>query len=72
MIFVAVVGCAVGPLEGALEMMTGAEMGQVTTADDTVSEMGEVTFGVEQGGAAEEELEQTITVLGVVGGDTTV
>lgn len=70
MIFVAVVGCTVGTLEGALEMMAGAEMGQVTTADDTVSEMGEVTFGVEQG--AEEELEQTITVLGFVGGDTTV
>lgn len=61
-----------GSKEVALGVLVGVEVEQVMGADDTVSDIGEAQFWVGQGGAAEEGLEQTTTVLGVVGGDTTV
>lgn len=57
---------------GSKEVALGVLVGVVMGADDTVSDIGEAQFWVGQGGAAEEGLEQTTAVLGVVGGDTTV
>lgn len=60
----------VGPLECALGIMADVEIAQATVDIDAVYGVAEVTFGVELGGAAEEELEQITTVLVVVVGDT--
>lgn len=57
---------------GVVGVVVGVAVEQVRGADETVFETGEVQFGVEHSGADEEGLEQTTTVLGVVGGDTTV
>lgn len=52
-------------------MMADVVMAQATVDIDAVCGAADATFGVEQGGAAEEELEQMTTVLEVAVGDTT-
>lgn len=56
----------------ALAVIAGIGVEQVKGADDDMFKTGEGQFWMEHGGAAEEGLEQTTAVLGVVGGDTTV
>lgn len=65
--------CLLGSKGAMAGVIAGVGVEQVRGADDTRLEVGEMQFWVGHGGgAAEEGLEQTRAVLGVVGGDTTV
>lgn len=60
----------VDALESALGIMADVEIVQATVDIDAVYGVVEVMFAIEQGDAAEEELEQITTVLVVVVGGT--
>lgn len=61
-----------GSIKVVLMVSDGVEVEPAVGADETVFDIGEVLLWVGQNDASEEGLEQATTVLGVVGGDTTV